>query len=472
MYFSKIIKYILLLFLFLIIISNIFIENIAFPVNNLTFLLIYFYVSILFYFNKIGVKKNKQILLLLNIVNILTFLQQIVFLLYFDNPNSLVNFIHHTPNINKVNFALFFLVVCNIILGLTLILNFKTFSLPVSINKKTLSVFTHYNSWIKYVILSLILGMFLFFNYSVGASGSKASGFAWLSKIFSEYLILLFLSFFILSSSINFTKANKKLLYSILVFYVLLTIFQGSRGGIVSFLIIILLFSIFKYGDFYIKSSRINFIVLIVAFSLVIITPLATVIRELNVSKTIVTSAALSIDLKRDTFNKAMFFVQWPSARFGRFDQLVVLCSEPIPNVNKEVPLSNILKSTYNSLSVGGEFTDLLKLGKAYPVLYNNFPIDRIHGAEWSLFGVSYFYFNFIGSIFFLIIYGLVVRYLYKKMTHIDQNSYDFIIYFTVFYYLFYSLFTNGLLDSFISDIILNIILIYFFRLLFSLRIR
>ena len=103
----------------------------------------------------------------------------------------------------------------------------------------------------------------------------------------------------------------------------------------------------------------------------------------------------------------------------------------------------------------------MLKLGNGYPVLYNNFPMDKIHGVEWSLFGVSYFYFKFSGALLFILFYGLLMKILYSRLIKSNMNSYKYIYFLILFYFSFYGLFTNGLLDSFISEIIISILIVY-----------
>lgn len=437
------------------------IVSVRFPVNHISYLLIFSYILLLLKINSRAIKTNNGLNFILLTASILTFLQQIIFLLYFEDYQHLVNFKYHPPNIQDVNYALAFLISSTIVLALSIDKhNDKNQNHSVKIkNKKVDLVLMDFNVWSFYILFSILLGIYLTFTFSVGVAGVKASGFAWLSKIFSETICIIFIVYYSYVSRANLSKTKRSILIVFSVLFIFMTIIQGSRGGIVALLTCLLIVAILKHGDFIIKKKKLALFITLLILTLFVIVPVSTAIRSYNISSNQIIGSINDLNFAPD-FQDALFLIQWPSSRYGRFDQLIVICSEPLPNATQEIPLSNIIKSTYNSLTIG-KSEELLKLGNGYPVIYNHFPRNRIHGVEWSLFGVSYFYFKFLGALLFILFFGILMKKLYSRLLKSDMKSYKFIYFLILFLISFYGLFTNGLLDSFISEIVINFSVIF-----------
>lgn len=281
-------------------------------------------------------------------------------------------------------------------------------------------------------VLAITVTVIFMINYRifgyVGATGSgEHSGFyrRYISRFANPKIMFLLLIVSYDRYTTNYqeqlSRIRKPLISVAILYFVQMTL-SGSRGGAIEILFLLFSSGVFIKGNFHIELSFRRVVLLVLVFIVLIYVYLwATILREAQWRagdyslRTVGTVSSLALN---QMIYEHEILIRVISYRLSFIDNIMhILNAEKLGhrNIDDVVNYKTTFLSTINRIVPGKPFKGILFSEYAFGIMVGNKAIvdhagrSNYVGYEWSMFGISYQLFGFVGGIVFIFIVSLLL---------------------------------------------------------------
>ena len=302
------------------------------------------------------------------------------------------------------------------------------------------------------VAVVLLVNFSLAATAGVGLAGAAGAGsrLAALANLFSRDLGMLL----VLASAVRywrrFSPSVRRATIATALLYVVVTLYQGSRGGLLLLVVMATVAAITEHGDFFLPRRALLAIVVAAAFTGVVLWPVATAIRTVRVLEGTPGAgvAEPSAPASPSVALSALTFVKPIAERQGRIPQLIAVVNDWVPGARNEVRASGILLNTIAGLFPGPnpDAETYPLIGRAYAVIYLQSPRDQIFAEEWSPTALMLFFLPTAAAVLALVAWGMVIA----AATRLVQEGRSSVAYFcrvNFVYNMAFAMFAGAVFD-------------------------
>jgi len=409
-------------------------------------LLIFLFTSIFSFVNDYYSKINTHISFICFYVYVVCFLGPFVFVLLNPEMINKNNIISLLPKYEYVEFGFWktfayldlIFIFTHIIFKRSASLNLDIFNYSKLLNKKILQLS------IFIILLNTLLSYLNIFSlFTVFFQ----------SKIYLFFIVL----FYVISE-------KKQELYKYFYFFIFLcitiSIYGGSRGGIIGFLMVFLIISLYLYGNFYIKKKQIFYFSLLIVLAFISY-PIATVIRIASDSNL---DFDLSVFFYADSFNPFLFLINTVLQRVSLLEYSFILNNNFYDPqfFEKYLTIKNLFLSTID-LVFPYSFSDVVASNNllsniTYDVDYyeikNNWTSRNVFLLDFNRLYTKQFF--VLLTLFVLYLYSILIRLFSKNLLlHHILRIYLIVHLFEVFIFFGYDYWFRSLIHGLIPVLIL-----------------
>jgi len=419
---------------------------------------------------KYSIRNNNNITFILTIVITFFYLLRVVTLNYSSYSSTLE--MYDFNFVNAINHTLIFIILSNFFMFLGIYCSNK-----IKINIKTKSFKSRIPQKIKsknVLLLMMIANILAFSKVFQGSFLEPIIGY--MNSLFFniKYILLVCAIFFFYHSSIK--KGNRRIFYILILLFVFGITISGSRSGILTVAIILLLASLTVKNDLYFKYKHLMYASLLIPIS-VLFFLFATFLRQTSSTKLSVVDRVnliKSYDISDiDADNGIKIILSPVFDRMGFLDYSTdMIYYAPIYSkvVNFEYYFMSIVD---NVLTPGFDVFDVPKVSIVLPYMHDNvFLIDKKFAenqgylsAELTIYGEVFCLFGFLSLLVFFLI-GYFLQFIYLLKLHDDFNT---TLKNGVILFSFYTFINSFGIDWLVFDV-LSLILAYYI-LIFSKKI-
>ena len=278
-----------------------------------------------------------------------------------------------------------------------------------------------------FITLSLFLihGIIFFSKVGYGAiSGISADPMASLYQIINIQPVLL-ISLIVLISQWTFLRKSQVVMFVLLLLsYVVFRVFAGSRSFLYFSIIYFLIFFSYYKGNFLIGKKAFSIIVILILTNITLY-PVAlgfkNAIRyklkpEENISLSFLLKNVSVIDYSETFFESKKGLIEIIDRLSDMGAALRIINDRNVISTDKYVTFPKILKRTINDMVPGDVFNNEISSQQVWHSTY--FGQTAVYGGEeWSMYGVYYILFGYVGSLIALFISGLIAYTIWVKLT-------------------------------------------------------
>jgi len=236
------------------------------------------------------------------------------------------------------------------------------------------------------------------------------------------------LAFFVLLTCILIedkkTKLDRLMLFFSTALYSIQITLMGSKGAFVRVSLIFLVLLMCRYGNIRLKALKLTLVI-----SLAIILSIVGYGIGLASRMQILTnenfSISQSIDVTEQVLNGSDLsdFLVAILDRLGTIDYPILIISSP--KTDKPSPyftISYAIKSYLNIMLPGDPFSDaIFPTGRVLAIIYGDYTeenlLDMFNSEPWTIWGVTYAFFGWLGGLLFLFISAFALHSLYVRLS-------------------------------------------------------
>lgn len=415
-------------------------------VDQRTFFYFSVFLIVLFMLLWVADKRNDPLLLLLILSAIPAFGFSTVMMLWDRHAFTLGNL--GTPSPYEIGRAIVFATLATIASATGLVIGRPSKLVPVrsDVRPPADQFFAYRRFLICWSLLTAIIGAILSAMANIGASGVSGGSFGWMAPIFDRDVALLVCIVLGVAYSSQLSHCDRKLLLFFFAFYVGLATFQGSRGGLGGIAFMWLVFSVCRLGNFYLSRRFLAYGVVVIGITVLFLYNFGTALRYIRLYNQPFSSENIYYyfnAVQQLSTNSLISVLQ----RYSRMDQLIVIVNEWVPSTAARIPPEDLLLNAGSGLLPGSISSEsYMSLGQVFPVIYRGFPVDIIHGEEWSAPAVAFLYLGEGGALLALFAWGLLCARVYEWLRRFS-GGYGSFIQASFTYWMVFGMFQTGLVD-------------------------
>lgn len=283
----------------------------------------------------------------------------------------------------------------------------------------------------SFVVLAALavmgLALALTVAYGVGAAGTETPRFAALANLFNRDMMLMLVLIATARHWSALTRVQRIGALAVFTMYLVVSVYQGSRGGLILILVMSLVTFASKLGDFRLSRKLLGYLLLAAVGTGAVVWPLATRIRSARIIdaelSTVQDVTAVSA-LQGGAVWNAIGFLHPILQRQGRIPQLIGVSNDWVPGAREQVQASGILLNTLAGLFPGPNPDPLAYplIGRAYAIIFLGSPIDQIFAEEWSPAALVLFFAPPPVAIVLLVAWGFVLA---RSWRALDRRAGD-----------------------------------------------
>lgn len=312
-----------------------------------------------------------------------------------------------------------------------------------------------------YIVLLVHLVLAVVFNE--GIRGVEGGDTAVILRLFPQTGILTIVMFILVKYSKELNRQERAALWSVFILFFVLALIRGQRSAVVTPIILWVITVISLHPVPRIKLSQVSRVGIAALLTLLIIFPLGTSIRDVNIRhEGRITPQLLTERFLVNSRGGVTTAVEGISNRLNEFDKTVMVMGYSPPS-GHPLSVATILKASFNNLSIDRIISfDITPPARTFGLLYEHARPESIHGANWSGPGISFVLFGWYSPLVFLVI-GFLVKgvlvMLDRSRISDDLTQYlRLVLLLTVF-----SLFITGSVDTTIPQAISETVLVLMF---------
>ncbi|MDD5240757.1 MAG: hypothetical protein PHG47_03425 [Sulfuricella sp.] len=263
-------------------------------------------------------------------------------------------------------------------------------------------------------LLSLVLTLLVYYVFGYAGATGSGENLGFFQRYVARVIYPIgWLMMFMAAYALYSGKASYAWLFlTVLFLYFMSFVLMGSRGGIYEIVIIFLSYKLIVDGNFSVKLNGWRIVALISMIPLILVAyEISTLLRASWYGNDFsVASIIDAMPSREDGFSAFTSLISAVSYRLSFFEPTMFPIFAQDVGLNEISELVNIettLLSSINRLIPGHQFGDILFSEYAFGFIYNakegilayaeSGRVDHV-GYEWSMFGISYQLFGFLGG--------------------------------------------------------------------------
>jgi hypothetical protein len=314
------------------------------------------------------------------------------------------------------------------------------------------------NDFTKLLSAAFLFSVFfkLIIYYAYGYSGATGSGEH--LNFFNRYIarfvdpVALLIMFLVSYGLHKDNGRNHKLFIVVIGSYFLYYSLIGSRGAIYEILMLLLYLSIFMHGNFFIK-IKLHTLCLFMLLPMII--PFFFLIDEIrkiqysasNISFFDTVNTVLQFNFFDFNFEEILKVLSYRLSFLESTFYPMYALDVGYNDISDLVNFKTAFLSSLNRMMIGKPFGEILFFEYAFPFIFNNTPVYIISesgrmdyvGYLWTMFGMSYQLFGYIGGIFFISFFTAAISFfinLFKRLKSFGSYCLGLLLLYTLDYWV------------------------------------
>jgi hypothetical protein len=278
-------------------------------------------------------------------------------------------------------------------------------------------------------LVVLLLGLALTALFGVGTAGTETGRLAALANLFNRDMMLMLVLIATARHWRRLSHGRRAGALAVFGLYLLLSVYQGSRGGLILILVMALVTFVAQLGDFHLSRRLLTYLAL---------TGVATGRRDLAARDANPHRARRQRRSRQrpgpDRDQRAAGECRSGNAigvlhpilqRQGRMPQLIGVSNDWVPGARQQVAATGMVLNAIAGLAPGLNPDPLVYplIGRAYAIIFLNSPREQIFAEEWSPAALALFFAPAPVAALFLVAWGALLAVTWRT---VSRRSGDF----------------------------------------------